>query len=285
MGTELQKRGVGIPLPIWTADANIDHPDIVIDIHKDYIKAGANIITTNTFRTTSWTYKKTGLTISRSNERAKNSLYKAVECAHNASVGLVKVAGSISSIDDCYQPEKFPGRSFAEDIYGQTLDWVIDAGVDILLFETMGSLTEIDVALSLANKYEIPIWLSIIMKNEIQILDGTHLNQIIHLAKKYAVDCLLTNCNEIEKTLLSIESIVPMWDKKWGVFPNLGIVDYGNEYFEIIDKTNFSIKMKNIFKKKPDVVGGCCGSSPEHIKILSNILKEENHCEIENKSF
>ena len=86
--------------------------------------------------------------MSRSNERAKNSLYKAVECANNASAGLVKVAGSISSIDDCYQPEKFPGRSFAEDIYGQTLDWIIDAGVDIILFETMGSLTEIDVALS-----------------------------------------------------------------------------------------------------------------------------------------
>ncbi len=52
MGTELKNRGIDIPLPIWSADANLDHPEVVETIHSDYISAGADIITTNTFRTT-----------------------------------------------------------------------------------------------------------------------------------------------------------------------------------------------------------------------------------------
>ena len=60
MGTELQNRGVQVPLPLWSANANIDYPQIVMDIHKDYINAGSDIITTNTFRSTEWTYKKAG---------------------------------------------------------------------------------------------------------------------------------------------------------------------------------------------------------------------------------
>ena len=61
MGTELQNRGVQVPLPLWSANANIDYPQIVMDIHKDYINAGSDIITTNTFRSTEWTYKKAGM--------------------------------------------------------------------------------------------------------------------------------------------------------------------------------------------------------------------------------
>ena len=70
MGTELQNRNVKIPLPLWTADANISHPDVVTNIHREYINAGADIITTNTFRSTSWTYRKTGLNDFQSQERA-----------------------------------------------------------------------------------------------------------------------------------------------------------------------------------------------------------------------
>ena len=60
MGTELNIRGVSTPLPLWSADANLQNSKIVLDIHKDYIKSGSRVITTNTFRTTPWTYKKAG---------------------------------------------------------------------------------------------------------------------------------------------------------------------------------------------------------------------------------
>ncbi len=122
MGTELINRGIDLPLPIWSADANLTHPEIVKEIHFEYIQAGAELITTNTFRTTTWTYRKAGYTPARAIERAKDCLYKAVECAQIAAGDTVKVAGSITSLEDCYSPEKFPGRSAAEDIYGETTE-------------------------------------------------------------------------------------------------------------------------------------------------------------------
>ena len=73
MGTELQNRGVQVPLPLWSANANIDYPQIVMDIHKDYINAGSDIITTNTFRSTEWTYKKAGYGKNKSLNFAKLS--------------------------------------------------------------------------------------------------------------------------------------------------------------------------------------------------------------------
>ena len=274
MGTELNNHGVAIPLPLWTADANITYPEIVTRIHSKYIDAGSDIITTNTFRSTSWTYRKTGLSDFKSQERAKKSLYSAVECAHHASNGLVKIAGSITSIDDCYSPGKFPSRTIAFDVYGQTLEWLVDAGVDVVLFETMGNIKEIDIALSLSSKYKKPIWLSIIMSDAKRILDGTSLKDVFTLANRYSVQTLLSNCNRITKTILSLKQFQSYWGKRWGVYPNLGITDYDNDYFKTISENSFSQGIENILKYNPYIIGACCGSTPMHIKILKNLINE-----------
>ena len=71
MGTTLNNRGVITELPLWTADANIMHPDLVQNIHSEYIDAGADYITTNTFRSTSWTYKRAGYTKDKAKVMAK----------------------------------------------------------------------------------------------------------------------------------------------------------------------------------------------------------------------
>ena len=133
LGTELMRRGIKLPLPLWSAEANITHQKDVISVHKDYVKAGADIITTNTFRSTTWTYKRAGFSNKRARERAKHSLMKAVESAYQSSPSII--AGSITSIEDCYQPSLFPGKSAAEDSIGETLSWFNEAGVETILFE------------------------------------------------------------------------------------------------------------------------------------------------------
>ena len=275
MGTELNNRGVKTELPLWSADANITHPDLVQSIHSEYIYAGADIITTNTFRSTSWTYKRAGYNNVKSKMMAKNSLYSGVKCAQNASRGMVKIAGSITTLDDCYVPESFPGRKIALDVYGQTLDWLIDAGVDFILFETMGNLEEIEIALSLSSQYKKPIWLSVIMKDSKKILDGTYLKNIFSIVNQYSVQTFLLNCNEISKTIFTLKNIHNFWDGMWGVYPNLGVKDYSNDYFDIISNNKFILGIKNILKHDPYVIGCCCGSTPMHIKILKKQIKEE----------
>ena len=275
MGTELEKRGVNIPLPLWSADANLTHPDIVKDIHLDYINAGADIITTNTFRTTTWTYRKAGYTSTRARERAKDSLYKAVEFAQSTSGESVKVAGSITTLEDCYSPEKFPGKTAAEDSYGETTEWMDDAGLNFILFETMGNIHEITIALETARCFDYDVGLSLIMKNGDHILDGTPIEDVISLINGSEVDFLLNNCNQLDTTLRCINHFQNNWKGTWGTYPNLGKTDFKNDYFDIIDESNFSTGMKSILIKDPGVIGVCCGSTPQHIKKLKSLIEKD----------
>ena len=139
----------------------------------------------------------------------------------------------------------------------------------------MGNLEEIEIALSLATEYSKPIWLSVIMKDSKIILDGTTLENIFSLAKQYSVQTFLLNCNEISKTTDAIKDIHQFWDGMWGVYPNLGVKDYSNEYLDIISQNKLIRGIENILKYDPHVIGFCCGSSPKHIKILKKqIIKE-----------
>ncbi len=275
MGTELINRGTDLPLPIWSADANLTHPEIVKEIHFEYIQAGAELITTNTFRTTTWTYRKAGYTPARARERAKDSLYKAVECAQSAGGETIKVAGSVTSLEDCYSPEKFPGKTAAEDIYGETTEWMVDAGLNFILFETMGNIQEITIALETARGFDNGVWLSLIMKNGDHILDGTPIQDVISLINGFEVDCLLNNCNQLDTTLRCIDHFENDWKGMWGTYPNLGKTDFENDYFDIIDESNFSAGMKSILMKDPGVIGVCCGSTPQHIRKIKTLIEKD----------
>ena len=273
MGTELQNRGIDIPLPLWSADANIKHPEVVINIHKDYIKTGADIITTNTFRTTAWTYRKAGFSNTKSKELSRSSLYKAVECAQIAVSNSIKIAGSITTIEDCYLPELFPGTSVAEDTYGQTIEWLVDAGVDFILFETMGNIEEISCALEMSRSYNIPIWLSLIIKDKYNLLDGSPFEKVFELFKPFSIDHLLINCNTMDLTIDMCDQIHSAWSQKWGVYPNLGKTNYENDYLNIISDSNLNDGMISLLSKEPNVIGLCCGSTPFHIKYLKSLIK------------
>lgn len=273
MGTELIRNGVPCELPLWSADANIIHPEIVRTIHQDYINAGSTVITTNTFRSTTWTYKKAGFKEIDAKERAKRSLYSAVESAQNAKTDGVRIAGSITTIEDCYSPENFPGKSVAEESYGKTMEWLDDAGVDLILFETMGNINEIEIGINLSLSYQLPIWLSLIMKDKNHILDGTSLSDVINSIPENSVNCLLINCNTIDIAMATIENLKLSWKGCWGTYPNLGKTDYENDYFDVINDSNFTAGIQAILEHHPNVVGACCGSTPEHIIQIKKQLK------------
>ena len=266
LGTELMRRGLKLPLPLWSAEANITHQKDVISIHKDYVKAGADIITTNTFRSTTWTYRRAGFSNKRATERAKSSLMKAVESAYQSNPSLI--AGSITSIEDCYQPSLFPGKSVAEDSIGETLSWFKEAGVEIILFETMSHLEEIKIAVRMAADFKTK-WLSLILNNDKKLLSGHSLDDVFKFSKS-EVDCLLMNCNSFEKTNVSLSDFLNQWGSDWGVYPNLGITEPdpdGTMDIKISDKL-FSENINNYIKKTPFIIGSCCGSSPIHTAMI-----------------
>ena len=111
MGTQLLDRGFDLTPPLWSAEILELSAKTIEEIHKDYINVGAEIITTNTFRTTTRTFRKVFQhSIEKATEHAWNSCKIAVKAARKAAGGDIFVAGSIGPLEDCYIPELFPGE-------------------------------------------------------------------------------------------------------------------------------------------------------------------------------
>ena len=115
-------------------------------------------------------------------------------------------------------------------------------------------------------------------------MDGTTLENIFSLAKQHSVQTLLLNCNEISKTIHVINAFPHFWNGMWGVYPNLGVKDYSNDYFDIISNNNLILGTKNILKYNPYIIGYCCGSSPRHIQILKKQIIKEHENAFKNKT-
>ncbi|MGH9425268.1 MAG: homocysteine S-methyltransferase family protein, partial [Terriglobia bacterium] len=149
MGTELQRRGVDTGLPLWSANALISHPETVLQIHKDYIEAGADIITTNTFRTTRRTMHRANLP-----DRSSQLTANAVEHAHQACKSFpdreILIAGSIAPLEDCYRPDLVPSDRELREEHAELAERLAEASVDFILLETMNTIREIYAACAAA---------------------------------------------------------------------------------------------------------------------------------------
>ena len=270
MGSQLIQRGLHLPKHIWSAQANIDAQEIVYDIHKTYIDAGAHYLTTNTFRSTPRSYQKIGLNKKDAIQTAKISLKNAVFQAKKASNNKCKVLGSIAPLEDCYSPNLFPGASIAKEEFLQIGKWLMESEVDIFLLETMNSISEITVCLDVISTYKLPIWVSFVLKDDKHILSGEKLDDAIALINNYNVDTFLINCNPLKKTNDASSIISKNWNKRWGIYPNLGVGEPSPDgnIKELHSDKEFLYTCKKAINLGATIIGGCCGTNPNHIKIL-----------------
>ena len=160
-GTELQRRGVDTGLPLWSARALIEAPEVLQAIHADYINAGADIITTNTFRTQRRTLERAGI-----GSRARELTQLAVQIAREAAQSVdrkIFVAGSISPLEDCYAPERVPPDGDLWIEHAELARDLAQAGCDLLLVETMNTIREAVIAARCAAVTGLPVCVSFVV--------------------------------------------------------------------------------------------------------------------------
>jgi len=277
MGTELMRRGIELPLPLWSSMSNIDQFDQVMNIHKDYIDAGSDILTTNTFRTTPRTFIKAGYSQNESEIISEQCCNMAIEAAkHAVKKENTLIAGSVAPLEDCYEPLHFPGKEIAKKEFQLIIDRIIKKGVDILLFETMGNYEEIESVLQVSNHVDIQRWLSIVLKNKNSILDGTELQKVVELANKNKIDMVLINCTPVNIILEALDIFLGYRKGKWGVYPNAGenMPTKDGEFVSKLDDESFCKAIQDYITLGASVVGSCCGSTPNTVRKISNMIKK-----------
>ena len=270
MGSELINYGLSLPLDIWSAESNISNPELVYKIHQENINSGASYITTNTFRTTLRAYKKTGLSKEDSKLKSKESLNAAVKIAKDAAGNRAKVLGSIAPLEDCYKPKLFPGKNVAIKEFKDIGKELARGDVDIIIMETMNSIIEIESCLLALKNIKKPIWVGLNLLNSSSLQSGESIKSAIEKIKMFDVDCLLLNCNSINRTVSALKYLSTEWNKKWGIYPNLGIGEPSptGEINKLSSDKEFLETAKSAVSLGSSILGGCCGSNSRHIKLL-----------------
>jgi homocysteine S-methyltransferase len=269
MGSLLQQRGFKPDGPMWTSLFNLKNPELIYKIHKEYISAGADIITTNTFRTNPAAVKD------YSKLNTKSLVNKSVNIARRAAEGLpVIIAGSNAPAEDCYQAERTISEKELRKNHEVHIDLLIENGCHFILNETQSHFDEIKIICGYCNKNEIPYVISLFFNKDLKILSGENLAETIKFILDKNPLAIGFNCIIPSVFRKAVKKNLPLLkDSNWGFYLNCGEGSYSDEIIlcSLVPEDYSKLVAGNLMKQ-PSFIGACCGSSPRHIGELRKII-------------
>ena len=274
LGTELASRGVSTALPLWSAAALEAAPQVVGDIHRDYVRAGARIITANTFRTTTFTFQLAGHDEAGAREAARAATGQAVSLARKAAGGEALVAGSLAPVGDCYDPSAYPGDAIAEATYRQLAQWIAEAGADLLIVETQITLPELRLALEAASSTGLTVLVSCLVDRDTRLLDGTPLSTVVRAAEVGGARGILINCVTLPVARTGIEALARLTSLPIGVYANAGQSQPSREgrIEKLVSDREYLAAVDGWVAAGARMIGGCCGTTPRTIAAMARRL-------------
>lgn len=280
MGTMLQNRGLKIgQLP---EALNITSPDVVIDIHKKYIKAGADIITTNTFGANKYKLIDSNYTVKEVIDAAIGNARKAIEDED------IYIALDIGPIGELLEPMGTLSFQEAYDIFKEQVIVGVENQVDLILIETMTDLYEAKAAvLAVKENSDLPVFCTMSFEEDKRTFTGCNPTSMVMTLQGLNVDALGLNCSlgpkELEPIINDILDIsrIPVM-----VQANAGLPTVVNdETIYNISPNEFASYCAKFVEKGVKVIGGCCGTTDEYIKELVKSLKDVDLGETNPKAF
>ncbi len=273
MGTELERRGAATRLPLWSARALIENPELVLAIHRDEVAAGAEILTANTFRTHRRTLAKEGLK-DRSAELTRTAVILAREASRSAG-RPVFVAGSLSPLEDCYRPDLAPPGEALEREHATQARALAAAGVDLILVETQNTIRELSAATRWARDTGLPVIASMITDGEGRLLSGEPIEEAAASLASLKIDVLSINCvpaRRLAADLARLASAAP--GVPLAAYGNLGrpTAEDARIFTEDVAPEEYAALAREWVALGARIVGGCCGTTSAHTAALRRML-------------
>jgi len=265
IGTLLYSYGAGTCIE----ELNISHPEDLVRIHKAYMDAGANLIQTNTYAANYIKLERYGL-----EDQVKEINSAAVKLARQVADTKAYVLGTIGG-NRGIRPSAIPieeiKRSFREQLYCLLLE-----GVDGILLETFYDMEEIETVLAIARKEtDLPIIAQVSLQ-EIGIMqDQTPLQDVFNVLETLGADIVGLNCRLGPHHMIASLEQVELPKKAYlSAYPNAGLPAYTDGQFHYEGNPEYFRKSAHSFREQGvRLIGGCCGTTPEHIRAISEELK------------
>ena len=273
MGTELQRRGIDTGLPLWSANALMTRPSEVLAIHLEYLRAGANIITANTFRTTRRTFRRAGIP-DRSEELTRLALTLSEEACAALPARQALIAGSIAPLEDCYRPDLVPPEPDLYEEHAELAIRLASGGADFLLLETMNSAREARAACRAAAETGLEVVVSFICGPDGNLYGGDSLQDTVRLIEPLGPTAFSINCVSPRFLAAAIANLHSATRLPFGVYGNVGLPDYqmGWEFTRDMGPEEYASAAEGWVAAGAAIIGGCCGTTPDYIRFMNTRL-------------
>src|SRR3954464_12117106 len=233
IGTEILRRDV-----TWADHQLLERPTVVRAIHTDYVESGADVISTNTFQLTRralynhfrdeahWKHVGPADLDDRAERLLRAATRLAVESRDAAANGRpVAVAGAITTLEWCFRPDLAPTPAQARAEYVETIGTLADAGCDLVLIETVNSVTEARVALEAANEVGLPCWMAFAPTETGMLFTGETLADAEVALEPLGVDAILVNCAPPDDCRAGLVEMAKVRTGAKGLYPHIGRFD------------------------------------------------------------
>lgn len=265
MGTQLYERGIFINKSF--DDANLSHPELVQAIHADYVNAGADVITTNTFAANRVKLKRHGL-----ESKVVDINRGGVELAKAVAQGRCYVAGSMGPTS--LIPTMLTDSELREirETFAEQAKVLADAGVDVIILETFRLLSEIRLAIeAIQSVCDLPIIAQMAFDSDHRTGDGAEPERVARLLIDWGADVIGANCLEGPHVVFDVVEKMVGMGVPVSAMPNAGYPRKVDErLIYMATPEYFGVYARRYLKAGVSVVGGCCGTGPEHIKRVSD---------------
>lgn len=261
LGTELERAGHATPAPAWTAEVVLRAPEAVATVHRSWAEAGATVHTTATFRTT-----ERALRDHAAAPDWRQLTRRAVQLCRDAVPGEHRVAGGIAPLEDCYEPQRTPDDDALAREHTQLAEALAEDGVDLLLVETMPSVRELRAALVAAARTGLPVWAAVTHGPRGDFFDPAGVLEAAAVAQGEGAEVFLLNCCAPQVVLPALEALAGRTARP----ARLGA--YANVLFGEASPTAYLELARDWVAAGADVLGGCCGTTPEHLRRLAEAL-------------
>jgi homocysteine S-methyltransferase len=264
MGTEIYSRGVFINQ--CYDELNLTQPQLIRKIHKDFIQAGAQAIETNTFGANRYKLQPHGLA-----EKIYDINLQGAKLAVEEAGEEVYVVGSVGPIGKKFDFQNSDAIAKAEQIFSEQLRGLIDGKVDAFIFETFFDIEELLLAVRTAKKLSpLPVIAQMTINENFFTIYGVGVEEIITKLDQSAADIIGFNCSVGPKIMLSaLQKINKLTDKPISILPNAGYPQQINGRKLYLTSGEYLAEYARRFiESGATVIGGCCGTTPEHIKAI-----------------
>jgi enediyne biosynthesis protein CalE2 len=277
VATELERAGLAVASPWWTTAALVteDGRSVLRRVHGDFLDAGAQVLTANTFRCNLRALRPLGLDKAGFCWMVQAAVGVAAAARNAAGAGSTVVAGSIAPVEDCYRPELTPPDAELRAEHGWLATELVRAGADLILIETMNTIREARIALEAAQAAGARAWVSFVCTSGGRLLSGEPVAEAAVAVEADGAAAVLVNCTGIAETEECLRRMSDVCRGPIGAYPNLEDRARPREngaFASSVSPADFAATLRRWHDELgATLLGGCCGTTAAHIRALDSL--------------